>query len=241
MSSTWASLSQADKKAFYSILDEYFESRPHLFQSTNTSNNINTQSALTHLATTNPAATSSALQAAGLPPSLAKPSNVSHFAAASKHLNGIGSRVGQFTGKFNQSTNSDQPALPSSTTSSTNNGQRFIGGMASHQNDSKERNISDHVRSNPAPKSSIPNHHSFAPPPVRRTPAAPPPIKAKPTDPNDEMVEALYDYDGTSPEDLSFKKHQVIKVTEHISDDWWNGQIGNGPIGMFPSSYVRSL
>jgi hypothetical protein len=29
------------------------------------------------------------------------------------------------------------------------------------------------------------------------------------------LVEALYDYEATSPEDLSFKEHQIIKVTEH--------------------------
>jgi hypothetical protein len=164
----------------------------------------------------------------------------------------------------------------------------------------------------------ISNQSSFAPPPTRRVapstrassysqapPPPAPPARSKPHQ-DEELVEALYDYEGTSQEDLSFKEHQIIKVTEHslvisclshrqekcsclskpltlivtylifqpiktnkfgsnlasiafpvvisafwlatennlrspVSDDWWNGQINNGPIGMFPSSYVKPI
>ncbi|KAI9631355.1 hypothetical protein KEM48_014450 [Puccinia striiformis f. sp. tritici PST-130] len=208
MSSSWASLSSVDKQAFYSILDEYFDSRPHLFQQQQqqtSSKNGESFSALSSLAGSNPKMTAAALKSAGVPPSLAKPSNVSAASSASKHLNGVGNKVGQLSGKFgNHFANSDQnqqqppPANPSSKPNGFPNMNKFAATPPiSHQN-------------------------SFAPPPTRR-------------------VAPLYDYDGTSSEDLSFKEHQIIKVTEHISDDWWNGQIDNGPIGMFPSSYVKSI
>lgn len=59
---------------------------------------------------------------------------------------------------------------------------------------------------------------SFAPPPVRRTgPVAPPPPPPPVVEDNldEEWVEAVYAFDGTSPQDLSFREHQVIRVTEH--------------------------
>ncbi|KAH9442017.1 hypothetical protein MJO28_014845 [Puccinia striiformis f. sp. tritici] len=237
MSSSWASLSSVDKQAFYSILDEYFDSRPHLFQQQQqqtSSKNGESFSALSSLAGSNPKMTAAALKSAGVPPSLAKPSNVSAASSASKHLNGVGNKVGQLSGKFgNHFANSDQnqqqppPANPSSKPNGFPNMNKFAATPPiSHQN-------------------------SFAPPPTRRVapvsttpaysqPPPAPPARSK-SHHDEELVEALYDYDGTSSEDLSFKEHQIIKVTEHISDDWWNGQIDNGPIGMFPSSYVKSI
>lgn len=233
MSSSWSNLSSVDKQAFYSILDEYFESRPHLFQPQSNGSNSNNLSALTNLASSNPTLTASALKAAGAPPSLAKPSNVSAASSASKHLNGITSKVGQLSGKFNNhfsNTNSasDQPTPPSASSK-----PKFIAPTTPASN----------------------NQHSFAPPPTRRVPSSstvtsqvqsaptppPPPSTQSKSHREEELVEAMYDYDSSSPEDLSFKEHQVIRVTEHISDDWWNGQIDNGPIGMFPSSYVRPV
>ncbi|KAH9442021.1 hypothetical protein Pst134EB_028295 [Puccinia striiformis f. sp. tritici] len=98
-------------------------------------------------------------KSAGVPPSLAKPSNVSAASSASKHLNGVGNKVGQLSGKFgNHFANSDQ-------------------------------NQQQPPPANPSSKpNGFPNMNKFA-----------------------------------------------------VSDDWWNGQIDNGPIGMFPSSYVKSI
>ncbi|PLW14670.1 hypothetical protein PCANC_18346 [Puccinia coronata f. sp. avenae] len=234
MSSSWSSLSSVDKQAFYSILDEYFESRPHLFQQQSNAKPSDNFSALSSLAGSNPKMTATALKSAGVPPSLAKPSNVSAASSASKHLNGIGSKVGQLSGKFgnhfaNSEQDQQQPPPPSSS--------------------SKPNSFMNMNKLGATPP--ISNQSSFAPPPTRRvapSSAAPsyappppaPPTRSKPKH-DEELVEALYDYEATSPEDLSFKEHQIIKVTEHISDDWWNGQIDNGPIGMFPSSYVKPI
>ncbi|EFP80442.1 uncharacterized protein PGTG_06398 [Puccinia graminis f. sp. tritici CRL 75-36-700-3] len=237
MSSSWSSLSSVDKQAFYSILDEYFESRPHLFQQQSSGTNGDNFSAISNLAGANPKMTASALKSAGVPPSLAKPSNVSAASSASKHLNGIGSKVGQLSGKFsNHFANSEQtqqqPQPPNASSKPANS---FT-------------NLNKLAATPP-----ISNQNSFAPPPTRRVapstrassysqapPPPAPPARSKPHQ-DEELVEAMYDYEGTSQEDLSFKEHQIIKVTEHISDDWWNGQINNGPIGMFPSSYVKPI
>ncbi|OAV97960.1 hypothetical protein PTTG_03186 [Puccinia triticina 1-1 BBBD Race 1] len=237
MSSTWSSLSSVDKQAFYSILDEYFESRPHLFQQQSSASNSDNFSALSNLAGSNPKMTASALKTAGVPPSLAKPSNVSAASSASKHLNGIGSKVGQLSGKFgNHFANSEQAQQQSQPPHASSKPSNSFPAM-------------NKLAATPP----ISNQNSFAPPPTRRVtpssaassysqppPPPAPPARSKPHQ-EEELVEALYDYEGTSQEDLSFKEHQIIKVTEHISDDWWNGQINNGPIGMFPSSYVKPI
>jgi len=233
MSSSWSSLSSVDKQAFYSILDEYFESRPHLFQQQSNAKTGDNFSALSSLAGSNPKMTASALKSAGVPPSLAKPSNVSAASSASKHLNGIGSKVGQLSGKFgnhfaNAETEQPPPSNPSAKPSNFN-----MNKFAATPPISNQSSFAPPPTRRVAPSSAAPSYSQPAPPPA-------PPVRSKPQQ-DEELVEALYDYEGTSPEDLSFKEHQIIKVTEHISDDWWNGQINNGPIGMFPSSYVKPI
>jgi hypothetical protein len=98
---------------------QYFESRPHLFQQQSNAKPSDNFSALSSLAGSNPKMTATALKSAGVPPSLAKPSNVSAASSASKHLNGIGSKVGQLSGKFgnhfaNSEQDQQQPPPPSS-------------------------------------------------------------------------------------------------------------------------------
>ncbi|KAK9500786.1 hypothetical protein O3M35_001982 [Rhynocoris fuscipes] len=54
---------------------------------------------------------------------------------------------------------------------------------------------------------------------------------------------ALYDYDATCPEELSFCEGEVIKVLrkvvhDDVDDGWWEGQRGD-EIGLFPSLVVE--
>ncbi|CAO3635299.1 unnamed protein product [Cunninghamella blakesleeana] len=77
-----------------------------------------------------------------------------------------------------------------------------------------------------------------APSPLTHTPP-PPPTYTTATS-NTEFVEALYDFNGANPEDLSFRQGDVIEIKEKVNADWWRGVL-NGRSGLFPSNYVKPL
>ncbi|KAG0147909.1 hypothetical protein CROQUDRAFT_655489 [Cronartium quercuum f. sp. fusiforme G11] len=251
--SSWSNLSSQDKDAFYSILDEYFSSRPHLFQQSNNAASGNPYAAASSLAAAHPGVAASALRAAGVPKNVASSNNISTASKWSQNPKVVAasSKVSQLAGKWsgpangNESQNSTTPPAPpasrkpgSALPEGLQSSQKFMGGMVSQAE-------KDAMRAKPsgvlAAAVSSSHKSSFAPPPVRKTgPITPTPAPVE-DDLDGEFVEAMYDFDGTSPQDLSFKERQVIRVTEHISDDWWNGQIDNGPIGMFPSAYVKAI
>ncbi|CAL8272348.1 unnamed protein product [Gadus morhua 'NCC'] len=67
-------------------------------------------------------------------------------------------------------------------------------------------------------------------------PEAVKPIQApQPSGP--EWVVALYDFNGQTGEDLSFKQGDRILVTKHLDTVWWSGRL-NGYEGIFPSAFV---
>lgn len=53
---------------------------------------------------------------------------------------------------------------------------------------------------------------------------------------------ALYDYEATCSEELTFEEGQVIKILKRsvcdVDDGWWEGEI-EGKIGLFPSIVVE--
>jgi hypothetical protein len=57
-------------------------------------------------------------------------------------------------------------------------------------------------------------------------------------------AKALFDYDATCDEELSFAEGQLILVQskEHdgVDDGWWIGEL-NGVVGVFPSLMVEEL
>ena len=57
-------------------------------------------------------------------------------------------------------------------------------------------------------------------------------------------MKALYDYEATDDEELSFKEGDIIMVTnkddEGIDDGWWEGMI-QGRKGVFPSLVVEEF
>ncbi|ORZ25030.1 hypothetical protein BCR42DRAFT_399224 [Absidia repens] len=70
---------------------------------------------------------------------------------------------------------------------------------------------------------------------------APPPPSYNATVKNKQMAEAIYDYAGEDPStDLSFRKGDMIEVTEHVNDDWWRGSL-KGKSGIFPQNHVQSV
>uniref|UniRef100_A0A3Q0SJC7 Osteoclast-stimulating factor 1 n=1 Tax=Amphilophus citrinellus TaxID=61819 RepID=A0A3Q0SJC7_AMPCI len=54
-----------------------------------------------------------------------------------------------------------------------------------------------------------------------------------------EWVVALYDYNGKTADDLSFREGECILITQHLDDDWSCGRL-NGKEGIFPRKYVES-
>ncbi|XP_013789817.1 F-BAR and double SH3 domains protein 2-like, partial [Limulus polyphemus] len=62
--------------------------------------------------------------------------------------------------------------------------------------------------------------------------------------PCDKFCQALYDYEATCDEELTFMEGQVIrilkKVVHDVDDGWWEGEV-DGNIGIFPSLVVKEI
>ncbi|AGO10460.1 AaceriABR008Cp [[Ashbya] aceris (nom. inval.)] len=68
--------------------------------------------------------------------------------------------------------------------------------------------------------------------------ASEPSIPEQPSQPQIvRRVKAMYDLNASEPDELSFKKGDVITVIEQVYKDWWRGLL-RGKIGIFPVNYV---
>ena len=65
------------------------------------------------------------------------------------------------------------------------------------------------------------------------------PVKPKPTQ---LYCVAMYDYDATAEDELTFEEGQVIKIitksAHGVDDGWWEGEL-DGKVGNFPSLVVE--
>ena len=50
---------------------------------------------------------------------------------------------------------------------------------------------------------------------------------------------AIYDYESSKEDELTFTEGAIIYVLKKNEDDWWEG-VMNGITGLFPSNYVES-
>lgn len=48
---------------------------------------------------------------------------------------------------------------------------------------------------------------------------------------------AMYDYDATEENELSFREGDIIWGIEPVSDEWWNGKVGYGAEEMGPGLF----
>lgn len=55
-----------------------------------------------------------------------------------------------------------------------------------------------------------------------------------------KKVRAMYDLSSSEPDELSFKKGDVIVVLEQVYRDWWRGTL-YGKVGIFPLNYVAPV
>ncbi|KAL1956780.1 hypothetical protein VTO42DRAFT_6834 [Malbranchea cinnamomea] len=71
-----------------------------------------------------------------------------------------------------------------------------------------------------------------------KKPPPPPPPPRNSSSANIHYVTALYDFDGESPGDLSFREGDRIRVIKksESTDDWWEGEL-RGVRGSFPANY----
>ncbi|XP_043941221.1 neutrophil cytosol factor 2 [Protopterus annectens] len=53
-----------------------------------------------------------------------------------------------------------------------------------------------------------------------------------------QMV-ALYSFEGSQPEDLSFQKGDIIVILTEVNEDWSEGQC-NGNVGIFPTCFAQA-
>jgi len=233
----FSNLGYSDKEAFFSLLDEYFASRPHLLSS-GSSSGLSIP--------INPSVVSSAL---AHHPNPQVASSASKFSAS-----GAGDKLSSFLGK-------PAPPAPSSTNTSTgkpaptglnsdkkwgsinmSSGKAAVGSVlsrASLPSARAEREAASKPQQVYIPPSNS-SSSSFAPPPQRRNviPAAREPSPPPPPEPtNLGQAVALYDYNTTDKDDLAFKEQDYITVLEHVSADWWKGSL-RGKEGIFPANYV---
>ncbi|CAG8976453.1 hypothetical protein HYALB_00008042 [Hymenoscyphus albidus] len=53
-------------------------------------------------------------------------------------------------------------------------------------------------------------------------------------------VRALFDFEASDPDELTFRKGDIIAVLESVYKDWWKGFL-RGQTGIFPLNYVEKL
>ncbi|KAJ7163784.1 SH3-domain-containing protein [Mycena crocata] len=256
----FTNLGANEKDAFFSLLDEYFASRPEIFgnsegESTNSAATSAAASAAHRALAANPEATSrfisTGLRQAGQ--NLPKLSPYSAAASNPDISNAIG-RMGAAS-----LSNTAPPTLPrrgtdessppaTSSTANLKSVRKFgsdIDTTSSKNMFSSIRNSGKPVTHTPpiAPPAFAPRKNAYGPPPGRTgTPVATPPAQEEDEEEEaqGEWAEALYDYDSTDPGDLQIKANQNVWVTERTSDDWWTGEF-QGKTGLFPASYVKIL
>lgn len=61
---------------------------------------------------------------------------------------------------------------------------------------------------------------------------------------NFPIARALYDFQGNSKYELTFRAGEMLTVFSTVDEDgsgWWQGQMQNGEIGYFPGNYVEII
>ncbi|KAI5735255.1 hypothetical protein M8J77_016276 [Diaphorina citri] len=61
----------------------------------------------------------------------------------------------------------------------------------------------------------------------------------KPATKTIEKVIAKYDFDGNDPDDLPFKKNDILIVVSKDEEHWWTAQNISGEVGSIPVPYVQ--
>jgi len=57
----------------------------------------------------------------------------------------------------------------------------------------------------------------------------------------EKMLVALYDYDATEDNEISFKEGEKLVLLEQDDSGWWKGRNTQGQVGVFPSNFVEPV
>jgi len=249
----FSNLPAHEKDAFFSILDEYFESRPHLLAGsldTATATGGAAASAVHRALASNPEATSK-LISAGLKQGVPKSSPY----AAAAHNEDINSSVGRVAAASVAFSAPPARSRPAPTTDPVPDrnlvGNRKFGDVdtssakgfySSLRNSTANKNKAAPPPVVPSASAGAGRKGAYAPPPSRRLVAEPPSEEeeAEEAGAGGEWAEALYEYSSSDPGDLQLQARQRVLVVERTSDDWWSGEL-DGRRGLFPASYVKLL
>jgi len=73
------------------------------------------------------------------------------------------------------------------------------------------------------------------------SPAPSPPPTPPPASDVGSYAVALYDYEASEDNEISFNARDIITDIEPASEDWWQGMNSHGNVGLFPANYVMML
>ncbi|KAJ6627384.1 hypothetical protein B0H10DRAFT_2161087 [Mycena sp. CBHHK59/15] len=257
----FTNLGPNEKDAFFSLLDEYFASRPEIFAHSDAESSSAAGSAAASAAhralAANPEATSKLISAGLRHAGQGVPKSSPYSAAASNStINDAVGRLGAASLAHSAPTpprrtpSAESPPPPTtSSTASLKSVRKFgsdVDTTSAKNMFSSVRNTGKTTHSVPtAPPAFAPRKNAYGPPPSRTGAAASPSHEAEEPEVEEEeaqgeWAEALYDYDSTDPGDLQIRANQNVLVTERTSDDWWTGEF-KGKTGLFPASYVKIL
>ncbi|GMS80456.1 hypothetical protein PENTCL1PPCAC_2631, partial [Pristionchus entomophagus] len=96
-----------------------------------------------------------------------------------------------------------------------------------------QQQVSAAPPSQPAPPPPIPQSVEYE--------AQKSPLDSPLDDCDDDIVQAMFDFDGVEQDDLPFKRGDLIRVTGRDASGWATGQHFNGHTGTFPESYVEAF
>ncbi|KAJ7727966.1 SH3-domain-containing protein [Mycena metata] len=248
-----------EKDAFFSLLDEYFASRPEIFGNSEggESSSSAAASAAHRAIAANPEAASKFISGGLRQVGQNLPKSSPYAAAASNP--DISNAVGRMGAA---SLSSTAPSLPRRGTgdstpppSNSAGNLKSVRTFGSDVDTTSAKNMFSSLRGSGkathntpiVPPALAPPKNKYGPPPGRAAAPAPPPAPEEPEEEEEEeqtaqgeWAEALYDYDSTDPGDLQIRANQNVWVTERTSDDWWTGEF-EGKSGLFPASYVKIL
>jgi len=254
----FSSLQAHEKEAFFSLLDEYFQSRPEIFANLSDGSQANpaVSAAMNQASDVTSKMVMGGLRNAVASNNASRPganANANTMPSESE-VSSVANRVAAFSLQRNSHLSSPSTSNNAETFSpsglkklgdnvDTSAAKNFFGSLRSVNNSSSA--------ASPSPPAFTPPQHSFAPPPVRRGASnanpsprmvaapGPPPIPAsKPQEEKGDLADVIYDYDSGEAEDLKITEGDVVLITDRTSDDWWTGEV-NGKKGLFPASYVK--
>ncbi|CDZ97508.1 Tyrosine kinases [Phaffia rhodozyma] len=265
----FANISHADKLAVFALLDEYFESRPHLApqQPSTTSQSVNVPIPSRSQISSGLTAVQSHLNRSSGPVSSSTTTSTttttngasSPWASAlsNKHVQGmVGKALGSSpSSPAATSSNAKSPPPPPAQSSKTRAAgsaglvqSKTFGhvdtssGLGAFKTMFKDPQAAPKPYEPPArtsPASSLP------PPPTRRVIQPEPEPEQEPeaeSDQDGDYAEALYDFAGNEPGDLPLQRKQVVLVLEKTSPDWWKARDAQtGQEGLIPAAYVKEI